>query len=295
LVVEALSGVSFYVNKGESFRPIPQVRVDRTPIGAEDGEGIEYGLKTSLFDGRLSGTISIYDIDNKNGSTNLSAAIASELATAATAGAISAPPGGFNATDSQDIKSKGWEVEIQANIIDGWTATLNYSKNDTTVTNVAPGLRSLRSQLAAASYAGSTTQIDNFLNAIVDPTPNRGVRPEAMNFFTRYNFSSGRLKGAYIGAGAQWRSETLIDFAVPTGTPNNPDAIMAARRYYYLDSYTTFNALVGYNFRPRQGMTVNVALNVENLLDEEYINAFAAGFGQWGAPRTFVLTTTLNF
>ena len=295
VVVEALPGVSLYFNQGESFRPIPQVRVDRSPIGAEDGDGIEYGLKASLLDGRLSGTISIYDIENNNGSTNLGAPIAAELATAAAAGAIAAPPGGFNAQDSQDLKSDGFEVEVQATILDGWTATLNYSKNDTVVTNVAPGLRRLRSQLAAANYAGATTQIDNFLNAIVDPTPNRGVRPESFNVFTRYNIENGSLKGAYFGAGGQWRSKTLIDFAVPAGTPNTPAAIAAARQYYYLDSYTTLNALLGYRFRPTKGVTVNVALNVENVLDEEYINAFAAGFGQWGNPRTFVLTTTVSF
>lgn len=295
LVVEALPGFSLYVNKGESFRPIPQVRVDRTPIGAEDGDGIEYGLKAAFLGGRISGTVSFYDIENNNGSTNLGAPIAAELGTAATAGVISAPPGGFNATDSQDLQSDGYEIEIQANLVDGWTATLNYSKNDTVVTNVAPGLRRLRDQLTAAGYTGATTQIDNFLNAIVDPTPNRGVRPEAFNFFTRYNFKNDRLKGAYVGAGAQWRSKTLIDYGVPAGTPNNPAAIAAARQYYYLGDYTTVNALIGYRFNPRKDVSVNVALNVENLFDEEYINAFAAGFGQWGNPRTFVLTTTVNF
>jgi outer membrane receptor protein involved in Fe transport len=291
-VVNVTDQVALFANYGESFRPISGVRLDGSPFGAQDGEGFEYGVKLNLWDGRASGTVSIYDITNKNSSFNIPANVAAELRAI-----FPQLPTGFNPQDSQDVESTGYEVEFQINPFDGWTATFNYSNNEALTSNIAPAVKNLRGQVNSQTNPNNlpTTATDQYLAGLVEPVLNAGVRPEALNFFTRYNFESGGLKGAYIGGGVQWRSETFMGYFLPIPSPTTAEQIKAQRIAEYLPSYTTCNILVGYAFKPTAQTTATVALNVENVLDEDYVNAFARGFGQWGNPRTFILSMTLGF
>lgn len=291
-VLKVLEPVSLFVNYGESFRPISGVRFDGSPFGAQDGEGLEYGLKFELLDGRLSGAVSRYTIQNKNAVLNVAANVATELRNI-----FPTLPTGFNAQDSQDVESKGFEIEIQANLAQGWTLTANFAHNNAETTNVSPAVKELRSRIDATTNPGNlpTVNIDNYLAGLVEPVLNAGVRPDAFNLFTRYNFSLPVLKGAYVGAGMQWRSETFMGYTLPNPPPTAAAQIVAQRVAEYLPGYHTYNLLLGYSFKPSKSTQLSVNLNVDNLFDKAYVNAYARGFGQWGSPRSFVLNTSLSF
>lgn len=82
--------------------------------------------------------------------------------------------------------------------------------------------------------------------------------PERMwNIWVRYSPENGAFKGFVFGLGATYRNETRT-------FPTSPD------RFRLSDEYTLGRAMVAYSFGSG-GRKSQISLNVENLLDEEYV------------------------
>jgi outer membrane receptor for ferric coprogen and ferric-rhodotorulic acid len=82
--------------------------------------------------------------------------------------------------------------------------------------------------------------------------------PEKMwNLWVRYSPDQGALRGFVFGLGATYRNETRT-------FPTSPD------RYRLSDEYTLGRAMIAYAFGSG-GKKSKISLNVENLLDEEYV------------------------
>ncbi len=58
--------VTMFANKSTSFLPTASVDIDGKTLPPEVGEGIDFGFKVSLLDGRLAGTLSYFDLERKN-------------------------------------------------------------------------------------------------------------------------------------------------------------------------------------------------------------------------------------
>jgi outer membrane receptor for monomeric catechols len=119
-----------------------------------------------------------------------------------------------------------------------------------------------------------------------------GNREHKFNVFTRYTFTGGFLKGAFVGGGYRYQSKMLVGRAADNSL-----------RYTAPVGEAMF--LVGYEKRWSERRRLNLQLNVSNLFDESDpivarysnnpINLNHPRTVQWRNPRTVRLTAHFSF
>ncbi|MBI5690383.1 MAG: hypothetical protein HZC55_09835 [Verrucomicrobia bacterium] len=248
--------------------------------GMQTGEGEDISARFSLFGGRLEFNTTVYDNYQPNAriSPGPSAAVLDEVSALF--------PTTFNrtGTDLQTTTTKGVEVEIVANLTRNWRLMLNGATNKVATTDRLPFLKSFQAE--AKNSNQPTPLLDAFLLTLPDGVPNAGYTKTRANLFTRYTFSEGRLKGFFIGGGANWRQPTYRGNAVVIqGTP----AVAL-----WSPSYYVVTLLGGYQTKIFNRPT-SLQLNISNLLDKEYYLSASTNSGSWGAPRSWRLTMTTDF
>jgi iron complex outermembrane receptor protein len=132
-------------------------------------KGTDFGLKSDLWDGRFSATVSVFEIKQKDRVLNFSERVGTQSLTT-------------QLQDTQD-RSRGWEIETTLSPLSNWQVYLSYSDIDIKLTSVPVGL-------------------DPLLNA----HPEASVK-YLFNCWTRYTFLDGALKGAWIGGGANYTGD----------------------------------------------------------------------------------------
>ncbi|WP_248723281.1 TonB-dependent receptor [Seonamhaeicola sp. ML3] len=173
----------------------------------EQANQLEFGIKTNLFNNRLNATISYYDIKVKDR-------------------VITDPSSPFNKIQGGEVVSKGFEIEINANPINGLNIRAGYSNNDS-----------------------ETTESDN--SEILNRRPLEAGPETLYNFWATYEFQNGTLDGFGIGLGFNGASERFAINYESTGE-------------FILPSYTIANASVFYQANKyRIGLKLNNAFNKE--------------------------------
>lgn len=163
--------VMLYASYSESFIIPPNTSLLRTH-GVGDrvakpqiGKGYEAGVKVDFMEGRLSGTIAMFDIKQSNYIINFK-----EFVNGATLD--------NDYQDGNAITSTGAELELTYSPINHWQVIFNASYCDTKYTEVA----------------------DPAIAYLKDTRPQYSAR-DRVNLWTRYSFNQDRLKGLWIGAG----------------------------------------------------------------------------------------------
>ncbi|AZJ33148.1 iron complex outermembrane recepter protein [Tenacibaculum mesophilum] len=154
----------------------------------EQANQLEFGIKTNLFNNKLETTLSYYDITVKDKVM------------------------GFGANKQQDatVKSKGFELEMNANPVDGLNLRGGISYNDAKVTKSKSRPDLVDKRLAEAG-------------------------PEtSYNFWADYKFQEGAIKNVGLGFGLNGASK----YNTMVGYPAAGD--------FYLPAYTIFNASIYY-------------------------------------------------
>jgi iron complex outermembrane recepter protein len=181
----------------------------------EQANQLEMGVKTNLFKGRLNSVISYYNIKVKD-----------RLIPGATP---------FTQVQGGEVESKGFEIEVNANPIDGLNIRAGYSFNDSEVTK----------GLASSSFA------------------EQGKRPlEAgpkhnYNAWASYQFNSGAMEGFGLGLGVNGASELAIMDSQLTGKFTAP-------------SYAIANASIFYSANK-----YSLALKLNNAFNKEYYKGWS--------------------
>ncbi|WP_084639116.1 TonB-dependent receptor [Cellulophaga fucicola] len=172
---------------------------------AEQANQLEFGLKTNLFNGRLNATVSYYDIT-----------VSDKVMTD--------PTSAFNKIQDGEVESKGIEIEINANPINGLNIKAGFSNNDSEITKTD--------------------------NAILAGTrPIEAGAETLYNLWTNYEFQEGNLDGFGVGFGLNGASESSIINYGPGGT-------------FDLPSYTIYNSSVFYQAdKYRVGLKLNNMFN----------------------------------
>ncbi|WP_420551875.1 TonB-dependent receptor domain-containing protein [Tenacibaculum aiptasiae] len=195
-ILNKLSVFANYQN-GFSYVNPERVPIDLTNPAAgtriqsydlEQANQLEFGVKSNLFNNKLEATLSYYDITVKDKVM------------------------GFGANKQQDgtINSKGFELELNANPIEGLNLRGGFSYNDAKVTKSASRPDLIGRRLAEAG-------------------------PEtSYNFWADYKFLDGVAKNFGLGLGFNGAS----DYNTMVGYPTAGDFI--------LPSYTIFNASIYY-------------------------------------------------
>ena len=173
----------------------------------EQANQLEFGIKTNLFSNRLNATISYYDINVKDR-------------------VITDPASPFNKIQGGEVESKGFEIEVNANPVNGLNIRAGYSNNDS-----------------------ETTVSDNA--EILNRRPLEAGPETTYNLWANYEFQDGSLDGFGLGFGFNGASERFAINYASTGE-------------FILPSYTIANASVFYQAdKYRIGLKLNNVFNKE--------------------------------
>lgn len=127
---------------------------------------------------------------------------------------------------------------------------------------------------------------------------------------TRYSFSEGRLRGAFVGSTYVWRSPAAVGFHTKTITDNEfsvpglssgPVTINDLSRPVRGGALTSLDVFLGYGRRLGQNLSWRVQLNVRNALNRDdplVQRALTDGTGAIYTaqqPRLFILTNSFDF
>jgi iron complex outermembrane receptor protein len=160
----------------------------------EQANQFEVGLKTNLFNNRLDATISYYNIQ-------------------VTDRVITDPSSPFNKIQGGEVKSKGFEIEVNANPVNGLNIRAGFSNNEST-----------------------TTKSDN--PEILNRRPLEAGPETLYNFWANYEVLQGSLEGFGLGLGFNGASERFAinyestgEFILPRYTIANASVFYQANKY----------------------------------------------------------------
>jgi iron complex outermembrane receptor protein len=212
--------LTLFATYAESFVPNSRVLLARSaatggmPSQPTIGRGVDVGFKFQPWGGRLAGTLTFFDVRNRNILNDIS-----ELE--ATTGRQL-----FTTVQSGEQRSRGIEVDATLTPIVNWQTYLSYSYDDAKIIEFSGRDAAI---LAAGPSATGYKEVFVFHNA-----PLQMSAPHLANVWTRYEFMHGWRRGLYIGGGANlvFRQALL---------PDTPSANH--------QTYALYNVMVGYILR----------------------------------------------
>lgn len=286
-VVRINDMIAFSYNRANSFRTSVGDGADGyvlgTKQGVPEGKGDDIGVRLAFFGGRLQINGTRYNNFRENDRVaSAPVAVRDEM--------VAIFPETFYHTgaDTQKTTSSGVEVEMVANPVPNWRVMFNFASNKLVTEDRLPQLKSFQAQAKAQNRP--TPETDAYLLTLPDGAPTAGYTKHRANVFTRYAFSTGGLKGLFVGGGVNWRDRTYRGAADLNrdGTTTNSNESLWTPSYYVV------SALAGYSTRLFE-RPVSFQLNVDNVFDKDYYLSSGTGNGFWGNPRTFKLSATVEF
>jgi iron complex outermembrane receptor protein len=230
--------LSAFASYAESFVPNARIlnRLDGSPAAAEpsEGKGFDLGLKAELLDGRLSGTLSVFDLRNRK--------IVNDVAQTNSTGSVV-----IYSLQSGEQRSRGVELDLSLTPAPPWQVYLSYSYMDARILEVTGDDAAVLAQDPATLDAAGLINYKN-VSLLHGARLQMSARHLA-NLWTRYDFGSGAQRGGYVGGGLNIvRDQTLL----PDGPPSSRQ------------SYVLLNAIAGYEWMSG-GRRMSVELAGKNL------------------------------
>jgi iron complex outermembrane receptor protein len=162
---------TLYLSSIETVNGIPQ-SVPTTQSKPTIGEGYEVGLKTNFLEGRISSTLSLYQIVERDLVSSITQSINGLTLTQSVQGA--------------ELTSKGIELETTISPTDNWQIFFSAAIDDA---------RNTAEPAGQSYFLGSPPSL--FSKTLV-------------NLWTRYSFKTPSLKGLWIGGGGNYASKQLV-------------------------------------------------------------------------------------
>ncbi|WP_114941087.1 TonB-dependent receptor [Mucilaginibacter endophyticus] len=204
--------VSLFANYQNSFNNQTGTTENNKPLKPEQANQIEGGVKLDLFDGKLSSTVSYYDIKVK------------DIVRPSTVNPI------LSVQDGTQF-SKGFEAEVIANPLPGLNLTAGFTYNNSKLTKTADAtVEGLR-----PATAGSPYQANFWASYKIQQGAVKGL-----------GFGIG---GNYASDNKVINSRTLGVFTLPSYTILNASAFYDTNRYRFgakIDNFTNQKYWVGY-------------------------------------------------
>jgi iron complex outermembrane receptor protein len=236
-----------------------------------------------------------------------------------------------------DKKSTGYELELVANPTRNWRVSLSVAKTTPVETNIAPQWFAFIEERLPVWASVRNTPNWNSVNVPTDNLTinaqvignainswnfiyqnNGNVVPQTrlyrVNFTTRYQFSTGVLKGFHVGGSARWRDKTALGYGTrvaqaselkfTTGflLPTDTLVINDLAQPILGPDEMFFDGNIGYERRLwNKRIGWKIQLNIRNLLDntdrvpQRLTSTGAVSVFTLLEPRTFQLTNTFSF
>lgn len=256
--------LSLFASYAESF--VPGTQMLRNPDGTTtaakptEGEGYDFGLKADLLGGRVSSTLTFFDVSNRN--------IVNDLAHTDSTGSVVI----YN-VQSGEQRSRGVEFDATATLSDNWQLYFSYSYMDARIIEFSGNDAAILAQDPSTLDAAGQENYRNVKR--LHNAPLQMSAPQLANLWTRYNFTQGGLRGLYVAGGANFvYDQTLL--------PDGPESSH--------QTYTLLNAKAGYEWTWR-GRRMSLDLMGKNLTDEHYRPSQSTR----GRPREFLLSLSARF
>lgn len=225
VVYDVTPQLSAYGSFSQSIKPQTNIAFDasgHSGFPPESGKQYEAGVKFSTEKKNVNVTAAVYEITRENvvvpTGTNFTVATGDALAGQA-----------ISRLDGQQ-RSRGLELEVQWQPLSNWQLQGGVAYSKAIITASATNPQTVGLDLANAPRVTG-------------------------NFWTRYNFPTGKLKGLGLGTGVVYVGEAWA------GDPTT--AV-----YYRLKSWNRVDSSIYYKWK-----RYDFALNVQNLLDKRYISS----------------------
>ncbi len=177
-----------YMDGFSNVAPVTDLNQNILEFDPEHAKQFEFGTKVNLFENRLTATLSYYDIEVSNT-------------------VISPAPNVY--TQGGELYSRGVELSLAANPVEGLNIIAGYSHNESKLTKASAG------------------------NDFVGLRPESAGPKDMANLWATYQFTDGTLNGFGVGFGGNYASENMIFNRHVAGQ-------------FTLDAYTVLNASVFY-------------------------------------------------
>lgn len=180
--------VSVFASYSESLELQNSLDADGNSAGPIEASGYEFGLKAEGLHNKLSGTLSVFEVERAN---TASRDTARELREGRD------PFFFFGNTET----SRGLEADVSYNPIPAWQILVTYAWL-------------WQREVTAAQDPAR-------IGTIFEQTPEHAV-----NVWTKYVFSSGSLKGLEVGGGVRWDSGYLVSPLIEADASHRFDALV---------------------------------------------------------------------
>ncbi len=306
-------------------------------LGPLTGEGKDFGVKLSFLKGRMNATLTRFEVSQdgaRDGAFdgnvyNYINAIWTTLRNGGPNTAITDEddPNGhhFGGVDSRSQRSEGYELEITANPTPNWRVSFNISKTENTISNVGGALSAYLEKHRATWQTSSGLTYDtsrspgnlsnpggtNTVGALVvgldeilgyaqseEGQIEVNNRPWNANAYTAYDFKTGWLKGLTLGAGVNYRGDSILGVQ-PATLPTERSRMFQGGAYYL------YNAMAAYDLKLSEKYVIRFQLNVDNLLNNDDKQVLASAWNPnakaleaqyyYFRPRSYKLSATLKF
>lgn len=201
-LLDKISVFANYLNGFSNVAPasdiVGLVTIPRT-FNPEHAEQFEFGTKVNFLNDRVTGSISYYNIDVRDMVYTIYADNATPF------------PDQINVQNGRQ-RSKGIEVSVTANPIDGLNIIAGYSYNDSKLIEGDPDFQGKRPESAGPQNLA--------------------------NLWASYRFGAGALKGFGLGFGGNYASENKIMNRNLAGTFRLPEyTVLNASAFYDLEAF----------------------------------------------------------
>ncbi len=194
-------------------------------------------------------------------------------------------------TATKDFISKGFEVDLVANLSENWRFALNVGQQESIETNIALDVRAVSAELFAnmkASPVGNlahpviggrgtgqsyvekySERVVTFLNFLAAHDGNLALelRKWRVNAMTNYGFAEGWLKGFNIGGALRYQSKNAI------GSPNilneNGEAIPDVHNPFWGPEQFNGDLWFSYERKLTEKIDWKIQLNVRNAFGDD--------------------------
>jgi outer membrane receptor for ferric coprogen and ferric-rhodotorulic acid len=260
---DVTKGVSVFAVHSTSLFPTSDKNDFDAQMPPVTGKSYEGGVKVELLGGKISGTLSYYEITQKGGSQRDPSAdnrnkllwdsMTPEQRTAQ-----------FGAgTTRADLRDRGGNL---GDLVAGGTATSKGFEADI-VFQPTPNWQ------AMISYAHNNQEVTKAVNSATVGQSTSGHIKDQFSALTKYTFTDGPVNGLSIGLGLQSAGKALQDYSAPGGTARyNPST-------FYLETFASYKfKAFGYQQR--------VQLNLKNLTQQDsYVGWYAKSGDTYAMSR----------
>lgn len=251
--------VSIFASYAESF--VPGTFMLRNPDGTSSvpkpmqGRGVDIGFKADMPEQGFSGTLTLFDIRNRNVVNDLS------VTSGATVNIYNVQSG--------EQRSRGLELDGTVTHSERWQTYLSYSYMKARITEFSGNDAAILAQDPATLDTAGQANYKNVLR--FHDAPLQMSAPHLANLWSRYDFSGG----LYAGGGVNF----VYDQTLLSDTPKSA-----------YQTYTLVNAMLGYSWDWRY-QRMSLELTGKNLTDRYYRPSQSTR----SRPREILLSLSAKF